>query len=69
MFYNINSTYVISVLVIIDVKTIPVQIQEFNTSSVPSEESSTDVYSLTTTDSTGAGKNVHINMSNYEEGT
>ncbi|XP_060862715.1 uncharacterized protein LOC132939520 [Metopolophium dirhodum] len=67
MAYILMSLFILRFIV--NIKTIPVQIQEFNTSSAPSEESSTDVYSLTTTDSTGAGKNSHINMSNYEEVT
>lgn len=68
MSYNINN-FVISVLVIASINTIPVKIQEFNTSSMPSEERSTDVYSLTiTTDPTEDGDSTHLNMSKYEEG-
>jgi len=67
MSYNINN-FVISVLVIASINTIPVQIQDFNTSSIPPEERSTDVYTLTTTDLIEDGKSTHLNMSKYEEG-
>ncbi|KAL5238777.1 hypothetical protein ACI65C_006187 [Semiaphis heraclei] len=56
--------------IIASINTIPVKIQEFNTSSMPSEERSTDVYSLTiTTDPTEDGDSTHLNMSKYEEVT
>ncbi|XP_022166847.1 serine proteinase stubble-like [Myzus persicae] len=53
--------------IIVDVKTIPVEIQELNTSILPPKERRTDVYSLTTMNPIEAEKDSHLNMSNYED--